>query len=370
VSHVVELASGTLFLDVTRAELPLEALCGFADRHSSRRSFLFVSKVLGKHVPVRPSRMAEIHALIAEGIAPTLPGPVAFVALAETAIGLGQSVYEAYRERTGREDTMFLHSTRYAVGTGERLAFSEAHSHAPSHLLHLPPEARTRANFEHARSLVLVDDEISTGNTLTNAVLAIRSRAGALSSVTCACITDWSGQSPSLAARVGLPVSFVSALEGSFRFEQKLGAPSPPAPRVEATEFEAKDAVLSGNFGRQGILDLPPLRGLPALSPVPQRVLVLGTGEFLYLPFKLAQALEAAGHEVEFQSTTRSPVHLGGAIGHRLVLVDNYFDGMPNFLYNAQPGAHDVVIACYETPRLPPEHDLPARLGARLWVPT
>ena len=58
----VRLRSGTLRLAVERADWPLESLCGFASRRGKKRGFVFVSKVLGKHYPVRPRVMEEAHA--------------------------------------------------------------------------------------------------------------------------------------------------------------------------------------------------------------------------------------------------------------------------------------------------------------------
>ncbi len=39
-----------------------------------------------------------------------------------------------------------------------------------------------------------------------------------------------------------------------------------------------------------------------------ENILVLGTGEFVWEPFLLAERLEAAGAQVVFSSTTRSPI--------------------------------------------------------------
>ena len=109
---------------------------------------------------------------------------------------------------------------------------------------------------------------------------------------------------------------------------------------------------------------------------------MLGSGEFAYPPYKLAEALDAAGHDVWFQTTTRSPVLVGGAIGSALSFEDNYFDGIPNFVYNlgaASPDRpphqapdpppdprYDRIVIGYETPRLPPQHRLAERIGARV----
>ena len=61
--RVVELPTGRLSIEVLRSDIALDQLCGFAARRNPKRGFLFVSKVLGKHIPVRPSLMRQVHAL-------------------------------------------------------------------------------------------------------------------------------------------------------------------------------------------------------------------------------------------------------------------------------------------------------------------
>src|SRR5688572_4494697 len=111
-SKTVRLRCGTLHLHIERADMELEELCGYASRRSRKRGFVFVSKVLGKHYPVRPRRMAEVYARLA-GRLGNLPGPVVLIALAETATALGHGVYESWLRQTGRTDALFLHTTRY-----------------------------------------------------------------------------------------------------------------------------------------------------------------------------------------------------------------------------------------------------------------
>ena len=43
---------GTLHLDIDHADLPPDDLFALGARDNPRRAFLFVSKVLGKHIPV------------------------------------------------------------------------------------------------------------------------------------------------------------------------------------------------------------------------------------------------------------------------------------------------------------------------------
>jgi hypothetical protein len=98
--------------------------------------------------------------------------------------------------------------------------------------------------------------------------------------------------------------------------------------------------------------------------PQSQRLLVLGTGEFAYPPFLLAEELERHGLDVRYQSTTRSPIIEGGAIGCSLAFADNYGDGIPNFLYNARREDYDRILVCHETPAATIDGALLSALGA------
>ena len=96
---------------------------------------------------------------------------------------------------------------------------------------------------------------------------------------------------------------------------------------------------------------------------------MLGTGEFSHAPFRLALHLEQEGHNVHYQSTTRSPILLGEDIASVLEFVDNYHDDMPNYVYNFADKRYDRVLIGYETRPLPAAHRLPEMLGAQVLFP-
>ena len=95
-----------------------------------------------------------------EGQQTALPGAVT-IGYAETATGLGQLV-------AGQLGTYYIHSTRQQRRDGVAAygAFEEAHSHATSHQL-LPT---SRAALDLADTVILVDDELSTGATIINTI--------------------------------------------------------------------------------------------------------------------------------------------------------------------------------------------------------
>jgi hypothetical protein len=358
VNETIRLRSGTLRLTVESAEMPLYDLCGFASRRSRKRRFVFVSKVLGKHYPVRPHEMAATHAALATKIA-SVPGPIVLIALAETATGLGQGIFEQLRRFTGRDDLLFLHTTRYRLHRPLALEFVEPHSHAPDHLLYDPDDPL----FHSARSLILVDDEITTGRTLMNLAAAYQRLNPSLNSVHFVCLTDWLG------AKLSESIQVHSLLRGTFDFEPDLAFNPGDAPSVVG-RGDFKDELLAANHGRLGVrtpreYDLDAIiTNLASHRACSGGLLVLGSGEFAHPPYLLARRLEELGHEVYFQSMTRSPLLVDGDLTSALEFTDNYGDGMPNYLYNVADRRYDRVLIGYETRPLPPEHNLPALLGA------
>jgi hypothetical protein len=350
----VTLPTGLMEIKVDAGPFRLDDLIGFAARANTRRGFLFLSKVLGKHWPVTPRLMHAIHTELAARVPANLPGPVIFIAMAETAIGLGQGVFEAYKTMHPQREALFLHTTRYHVGGMPIIEFEEAHSHAPRQFLHRPGDAGLQHILLSARALVLVDDEASTGNTFLNLSAACRALNPAIEHIHLAAITNFMGRevNEALSGRFGLPVTVGAALSGEYAFtvgqlQQADGA---------AQRFEAHvDRGASACFGRLG-LDRPlnqpaALAGRLSAGIAPsERVLVLGTGEFMHMAFLLGRALEACGTTVVVQSTTRSPILQWGAVGHILKFSDNYGEGVENFVYNVEPGQYEHVFICHETP--------------------
>ena len=366
--RTVRLRSGTLQVAVERAELRLDELCGFASRRSRKRGFVFVSKVLGKHYPVRPRVMNNVHERLAHGLH-GVQGPAVLIALAETATGLGHGIYDQWLEQTGRDDVLFIHSTRYRLNRPLALGFEESHSHATAHLVYEPADLDHARLFRNARSLVLVDDELSTGRTLVNLAAAYRRINPGPRSVHLVCLTDWMSERrrAEIAAEIGLPTFVHSLLEGSFHFEPDPAFDPGPIPDVTGGG-DLKDAYLPADYGRLGLTgplgdDFDELAARCDVRPG-QRVLVLGTGEFAHAPFRLARRLEESGCDVYYQSTTRSPLLVGGALASAREFVDNYHDGIPNYVYNVAGRDYDRVLIGYETHPLPAAHTLPEEIGA------
>ena len=227
-----ELPMGRIEVTVDRAEMVPQALFSLATRNNPKRAFLFLSHVLGKHLPVVPTAMEAVHERLARHI-PELPQPVVFIGMAETATCLGQGVFEAWLRTHPGQEAVYLHTTRYQVRSGLPINFEEAHSHAPLQWLYQPEDPTLSQRFQHARSLVLIDDEISTGSTFANLARACRVHSPAITHVHLAAITDFTGptRKERLATQLDTELSIGALLYGQWHFEPNNHvARLPPAP--------------------------------------------------------------------------------------------------------------------------------------------
>ncbi|MCP4696367.1 MAG: phosphoribosyltransferase [Gammaproteobacteria bacterium] len=344
----IELNTGSLDIASDDPGL-LQTLTGFGSRANKKRGFIFVSKVLGKHYPVKPSAMGRIYDQLAALIRNRLNGPTMVVGFAETATGLGCGVYH----QLGLPDAFYIHTTRHKLSQPVWLDFQEEHCHAPGHLLYEPADEQLRELRDQVKNVVLIDDEFSTGRTLANLAAQLRKHLPHAEYFMGASILSWMPQA--------LPdIPCVSLHQGQFKFSQKNGVPVASSISVAKKNAAALDGVIPHNFARQGIraTAIDYRQCVETAAYCDKKVLVLGTGEFMYPAYLLAKHLEDNGADVRVQSTTRSPLNVDGDICNKLHFRDNYHGQIDNFLYNID--SYEKIIICYETVRLPAKHRLKA----------
>jgi len=369
------------------AELP--KLIGLALRENPRRAHLLVSRVLGKHVPQRPSVVhgagLELGRRVRELLGADEAARAVVLGYAETATALGHSVADGL-------DAPYLHSTRRPVdGVTPVGGFEEEHSHATSHLL-LPEDPGLLAGDG---PLVLVDDEFSTGTTVLNTVRALHAAYPRERYVVVALVDLRTGADrerlAKAAAELGARVDLIAAADGGVDLPadvlpraQALIAAAPaaaPLPAVPPAPLRRVDLDWPADLpdgGRHGftpahrerleaLLPAAAAALAEAVGPAPEatpRVLVLGFEELMYTPLRLAEALAGVlGEEnVRFSTTTRSPVLAvddpGYAIRTRLAFPahDDPADGSTaRFAYNVAPGSDparrfDAIVLVVDAP--------------------
>ncbi|PRY67145.1 phosphoribosyltransferase-like predicted ribonucleoside biosynthesis protein [Glaciihabitans tibetensis] len=398
-THVRDTLDISVRTDGERSILSVEELVGIAVRRNPKRAHLLVSTVLAKHVPTHPGvalaagellgllvsgeldgdvhnagghdeaalgrggagsraaagfgvRLAALMAELAESNqladvtaaahskeqltalrseirAATIPSPaVVTLGFAETATGLGQIVGDALQ-------SYYLHSTRHEVaGATSFTGFEEEHSHATDHGL-LPTDPQW---LRTGGTVVLVDDELSTGTTAINTVTAIQAllpqRRWVIASLIDLRSAADQRRFDELAEALGTRISVVSLASGSIelpvdvlsRAAQLIEALPPAADSpdlagavrwIDCTDLSA---VRSARFGTTAPIDTAVARAIgerlhevigaaDALSGG-RGVLVLGSEEFIALPMTIADELSllAGATPVRFSTSTRSPI--------------------------------------------------------------
>lgn len=320
-----------------------------AERINPKRSFLFVSTVLGRHIPVRPrDHFAAVTELVRRCERVRIPGPVLVIGYAETAVGLGAAVARGLAARRPGADLLYLSTTRHPVPGREWVRFSEGHSHATEHhVLRPDPHPALRSPDS---TLVLVDDETTTGDTfaaLTGALLSAGLRFARVLLVT---LKDWSGGRAVRAVealRPGLPVTIVPLLSGVWSWAPDPAVPAPelPGPVRPVGPLWAPGPAPSPRLGISDWADPETGRLTAALGHAPE-TLVIGTGEHVWAPMRLAERLERDGAYVRFVATTRSPILPCEVIRHKVTFPDHFGLGVPMYLHNvpARPDARVVVM--------------------------
>ena len=415
--------------------LRIADLVGVAARRNPRRAHLLVSTVLGKHIPAEPGLVISTGRLLGELVAEILgrstsvdwatlaatavrgadPAPlldaldevraaraqasVVVLGFAETATSLGHLVADQLVAEC------YLHSTRRSVpGVEVAGTFEEGHSHATSHLLMPIPTGL----LDPTDTIVLVDDELSTGKTAMGTIEALHARLPRKRYVLASLIDLRNdadvAQMSLLASRLGCLIDVVSLTRGTVTLPDGLMAAVADhlagleAPAVETVseigavsncEINWPSEVPDG--GRHGFLgsDRPSFEealNSAAISlsaavhqrvPRGSRVVVVGTEELMYLPLRLAAVL-GADFDVRFQSTTRSPVLALDDPGYPVRRAFTFADAegatdAPRFVYNvldlATGAGPDLVVLVTDadTPVLRgPDGALTALRGAGL----
>ncbi len=356
---------------------------------NNKRSFLFISKLLGKHISVDPNVVRATGYLLSslkydfsntsfiscikEGTEPNynchaMDNGVLVIGFCETATGLGMAVASsikgAYYQTTTREPIKDI---------PQLLSFEESHSHASTHYMFSDDFC-----IKKFGKIILVDDEITTGNSLLHLMEEII-KQGNVREISIMTILDWRNeeqkkQFQSFAKENSIDINVYSLLSGYLKNEDKnLYRNS------NVTNISERTSVISLNIferrivstidgtkisyieksGRFGVLykDIDAIeeyaqstaKKIANLIGLIKNILILGHGENIYIPSRIASYLKRMGYDVRFRTTSRTPIFCDGKIIKDVVtFIDR---GVTYHFYNkSEAEEQDKVIMLTETP--------------------
>ncbi len=284
------------------------------------------------------------------------------IGFAETATAIGSAL-------AVHLDAPYLQTTRETIPGADYVYFSESHSHATEQRL-------VRSDLEQILKetdrILFVEDEVTTGNTILNIIRILKKEYS--DSLRFAVASILNGMNRELEAAyqaLEIPLyylvktchdSYTAIAEGWT----KEGITNPPdtAP-ASVPFFEEKTisgAVNARCLTRGGIyqnacqLFWKQLQNLLPLTEK-QKILVLGTEEFMYPALFTASQLEKAGHTVLCHSTTRSPIMPGSEPEYPLheayELISLYEKERITYLYDLD--SYDLVLILTDSPAIPEE---------------
>lgn len=358
-----QLEAGVLSLEMTAQHLP--DLYRIAERQNPKRAFLFVSTVLGRHIPVTPQRHNAALEALCQALLPKMAEGGFFVmGFAETATGLGLGVFRGLSRSLPGTVGTYLPTTRFPV-SGHDVWFSllEAHSHAVDHTVMRPQKGKVPQG--PGTTLVLVDDETTTGATFENLALGLANQGLTFDRILLATLNDWSAGVAATrlgATFPGADCVSVSLLQGRWQWQAdpdatKSTLPEQLAPECPEWQSTAEPAWGVPRLGQASgptrnpaasILDWMRSYAIP-MPGVSDKMLVIGTGEHAWQPFLVAETLARHDMDVSFITTTRSPVRIGEVVRHQMTFPDHYGIGVEMYLNNVDPADWDHILLFTET---------------------
>lgn len=381
-------------------------------RINKKRRFLFVSHVLGKHLAVDPAipllmshllayqfseqrfnisepfvnevseaikNKQNLRAVLEKSQANPIEQPKAMtiIGFAETATALGHGFFE---KLSG--DVQYVHTTRENLVEIEPvICFEEEHSHATSHRVYADESI-----FLRKTEIVLVDDEMTTGQTNCNIIRQLNAKYPHLNIFTLVSILDFRTEKArenmrELEKELDITIHSISAFTGRFEISEtnKSFSEQTPASVVDElevnfsnlqkvvqpslAEHQSYDATLqmqcanyyeySGRFTltneEQNHIEIDVKKVAAHLKAKRSEgdCLVLGTGEFMYIPMLIANKM---GEDIRFHASTRSPIYADeqSLIYNKFTFNSAELPGVTNHLYNIPKNKYVDIFVIYE----------------------
>ncbi|MGE4213219.1 MAG: phosphoribosyltransferase domain-containing protein [Anaerotignaceae bacterium] len=331
--------------------------------NNTKRTYLLVNPLQGKHIPVSPKNAFDVFKDLAQRLYAKYPNErLLLIGFAETATAICAAV-----ATFAPTDIYFLQTTREFFHNTEFLYFSETHSHAVEQKL-------VKTNFEKylnsSDRIIFVEDEVTTGNTILNAINAIKAEyknkplkfgiASILNSISDERTAQFKACDIEFTYLLSITDTDYTEKLDNFNFNQNAQHSFEKAPFSSMTEWEIANkadpriGTLNTDFiDKCSFLASKILSDLGS-SGKNKTVLVLGSEEFMFPALFTARKIEEYCNcsEVKFHATTRSPILPSEDDNYplfsRYQLKSLYDDERTIYVYNLKK--YDKVIVIHDSP--------------------
>ena len=324
--------------------------------NNKKRSYLVVNRLQGKHIPVKPGEALAMFRALADKLRGLYEKETLLViGFAETATAIGAAV----AAELGAD---YMQTTREIVPDAAYLYFSEEHSHATEQKLVRNDIDSVVKSIDR---ILFVEDEVTTGKTIQNIITILKKQYSEKIKFSVASILN------------GMDKTALDAYGRSqidlfwlVKTDHAAYAEIAQAYNEDGTYVRCKDGAQAGQNGQvtmcssklKGRMDTRRIvhsagyqkycaslyQGIAEQIDFEsaQKILVLGTEEFMYPALYVADRIEARGNDVRFHATTRSPIAVSSAENYpfhtRYELTSFYDSSRTTYLYELQK--YDMVV--------------------------
>lgn len=324
---------------------PIDEFIKIAKRHNnSKREFLFVNTLLGKHIATNAKNAIDANKILSKKLENLFiennwsDKKVLFVGFAETATALAQNIMLILLKSKNLNLVGYAQTTREGISSEDyiNISFEEEHSHATTQCLYFD------RNLEYD-IIVFVDDEITTGKTVLNFIDKFEKHQPNKQYIV-ASILNWQNDNDRQIFKEK-NIYTVNLVTGKIKdnlpkIDIVLGATH----NIYSNEkqynitLQPESNLRTPITGSTDIWDYllrtcDGILKLKYLNDTPTKTLVIGTEENMFIPMWIASCLNA-----DIKATTRSPIEPSidkdYPISSRLKLNSAYDSERITYLYN------------------------------------
>ncbi len=309
--------------------------------NNTRRKYLVVNRLQGKHIPVSPKEALQMFRSLAELIKEAYPSErLLMVGFAETATAIGAAVAIECQ-------AAYMQTTREVIDGVDYLYFSESHSHATEQKLVKTDLDKIIGKTDR---IVFIEDEVTTGNTILNIVRLIqKTYAQPVSFAVASILNGMNEEALENYKNLKIPVHYLvkTAHDTYTEIAEQYQADGtchictkPQEKEVEQQKEVQQQIEMQPTKEAQQPIEVQEISGwinarrlhtadtykqaceqlwqeiqqkygytkYTKETETGRRILVLGTEEFMYPALYVGAKLEEAGYTVRMHATTRSPI--------------------------------------------------------------
>lgn len=324
--------------------------------NNTKRDYLFVNSIQGKHVPVHPSKaihlFKELASSVIDGMSPN--EKVCVIGFAETATAIGRYIAIELPNCVIRTQT-----TRENLNLNKLIDFEEEHSHDVNQSLFGSIEQLSKVD-----RILFVEDEITTGNTILNFISEFNKVLPNMKYAVASILNWQSKENEDKFKELG--VDTYCLIRGYIKEDIEPIEVEDVSCLLEVGKTDEKVSIHNfsiGNIGyeidRNTSNSIPPMKistdalRIKNILGKNKKVLVLGTEEFMFGGLHIANMIsECSDIDVKFHATTRSPIQVSldtGYVVRNGYSIHSIYDVNRNTLvYNIEKYDHILIVTDIE----------------------